>query len=119
MSSRELTTNDMAEILKDERTKIDTYRKDIQFLSIALNLSGNRDKLEDEAMKLIESEGYIGAIKISNAKQKEDFANVSETVKPCETCKHYNYYDSARLICMTCKHDNKYKKDLKDNYEKA
>ena len=47
------------------------------------------------------------------------FSNVSETVKPCETCKHYNYYDSARLICMTCKHDNKYKKDLKDNYEKA
>ena len=45
-----------------------TMREDIHFLTIALNLSGRRRELEDEAAELVESIGYIRARKLTAAK---------------------------------------------------
>ena len=43
-------------------TQIDILRKDIRFYQIALNLSGKRENLENEAAELIKKKGYIKAL---------------------------------------------------------
>ena len=48
-----------------ETIKTETFIKDSHFYKIALNLSGNREELEDKAAKLINKCGYIKGLKKS------------------------------------------------------
>ena len=82
---REMTVEDLAKLLRSERQKVDTYRKDIRFLSIALNLSGKRKELEAESGSMIDKYGMIKALKESNSTQKEDFTDVLPVSEP-EKC---------------------------------
>jgi len=44
------------------------HREDTHFYKIALNLTGNRDKYEQEAFDLIKKNGLLNALKLSRKK---------------------------------------------------
>ncbi len=59
------TENEIQQLQDRYNVHLKNYSDDIKIYMIALNLSGEREQLEDMAYKLIEKHGLLKALKIS------------------------------------------------------
>ena len=66
MRGSDVDKDDEFQQAQDRHNRIQAIsREDIRFLTIALNLSGKRQELEEQAAELIDKTGIINALRVS------------------------------------------------------